>query len=147
MRKLILFVAVFALLAAPALAVEDTIVTVTIGNQIFFLVDTATIDDTYLEFGTEQTLGVVVYDLYCNAAWGVDAYYDDVDSDWDADWAFELNTIGLTLGSGNAIEIDSGTAQKVDDAEWDVDLTIEWADAPPPGISYDATIVMTAASP
>ena len=147
MRKLLLLAVAFLLLAAPAWANDTTTVTITIEDEIYFNVDTTALNATYNEFGTEQDIGDIQYDLYCNSTWDVDAYYTDGDDDWDAAWVLDVNGTTISEGGAPGTQIDSGTAQSEDDALWQVDLLINWANAPAPGTSYDCDIIMTAATP
>jgi hypothetical protein len=151
MRKLLIGVAVFLLLAAPAMAQETVDVEITINTIVEFTVNNVAAltftYDQYSDFGVAQDLGDVDYDLNVNQAWQVEGIILDstqngqVADDWDdSSWTLSVNAV--TIDESSAVVIDSGGAavHRVGSV-WEVLLTIPW---PESNSTPDCTIELTA---
>jgi len=155
MRKLLLSIAIFLLVAAPASAdvVQTLDVNITVETILTFTINngaplTFTFDE-YTDFDVANDIGDVDYDLTCNQGWKVDGIILDgtqngqVADDWDAaTWTLSVNAV--TIDETAAVTVDSdASAVYRDDSVWEVLLTIPW----PESVSTpDCTIQLTAAA-
>jgi len=153
MRKILIAIVAFLLLATPAFAAEEVDVNITISTILVFTANNVApltyTYDTYAKFGAAQDIGDVNYDLTCNQGWQVVGLILDgtqngqTAADWDGvGWTLSVN--GVTLDEVAADVIDSGGAAVYrDGAVWEVLLTIPW---PESNSTPDCTIEMTASA-
>lgn len=144
MRKLIIFVAVFLLLAVPAMADNPASVevTVTVPTVAVFDIDTINIEDTCLAVwgGTawnDVDLGWIDYDVTTNKAWKLEGKWADTGTPViPAAWTIEEGVVDGTrdddLSEGAYAVIKAGSAgDDFDDAEHYFWLTgLDLTDAP-----------------
>jgi hypothetical protein len=153
MRKYILPLFIFLLLASPAVAAEQVDVNVMIQTILVFTANNAApltfTYDSYDDFGVAQDIGDVNYDLTCNQGWQVEGEILDgtqngqTAADWD-DSAWTLSVNGVTIDESAPVVIDSdGSAVYRVGSDWQVLLTIPW---PESNASPDCTIEMTASA-
>lgn len=152
MRKILISLIVFLLLASPAFA-EEVDVEITIQSIVEFTVNNAVAltftYDEYSDFGVAQDIGDVDYDLSVNQGWQVEGLILDgtqngqTAADWDAaTWTLSVNAV--TIDETAAVIIDSGgAAVHRDDSVWEVLLTIPWSES---ASTPDCTIELTASA-
>ena len=152
MRKLFIGLVIFIALATPAMA-ETCDVEITISTIVEFTVNNVTAltftYDQYSDFGVNQDLGDVDYDLSVNQGWQVTGKILDgtqngqTAADWNAA-AWTLSTNAVTINETAAVVIDSGGAavHRVGSL-WEVLLNIPW---PESNSTPDCTIELTASA-
>jgi len=153
MRKLFIGLVIFIALAAPAMAAEEVDVEITINTIVEFTVNNVAAltftYDQYSDFGADQDLGDVDYDLSVNQAWQVVGQILDgtqngqTAADWDvAAWTLSVNAV--TINEAGTTVVDSGGAavHRVGSL-WEVLLNIPW---PESNSTPDCTIELTASA-
>lgn len=153
MRKIFLFLLAFLMLTMPAQAQETVDVEITIDTILVFTVNnTVALTFTYnaySQFGVDQDIGDVDYDLTCNQGWEVEGLILDgtqngqTADDWDdTNWTLSVNSV--TIDETTAAVVDSdGSAVHRTGSVWQVDLNIPW---PESNASPDCTIQLTAST-
>ena len=151
MRKILIFLIAFSLLAVPARADDQVALGMSLAAIQVFTVNnvgplTFTYDE-YSDFGVAQDIGDIDYDLQANAGWQVEAIIlDGVQSsqtadDWDdSTWTLSVNAVTINESAAVVIDSDSSPTWRFNEL-WQVLLTIPWAES---ASSPDCTIELTA---
>jgi hypothetical protein len=153
MRKLFIPLFLFLLLATPAVAAEEVDVNITIQTILVFTANNVApltfTYDAYSDFGVNQDLGDVNYDLICNQGWQVESILLDgtqnsqTADDWDDEgWTLKVNAV--TVDEDGSVVVDSlGSAVHLIGSVWEVLLNIPW---PESNATPDCTIQLTAST-
>jgi len=147
MRKILLMVGLFVLLATPAFA-TDVNVNVDIDVLSTFDIDVSHMNDVVIDewsdFGTYYPLGYTLYDVESNDDWQMDGYWANIDfpSGWDIEEADTLAGTYTSLGDSTTPTVRENAANgDFDDHYWYFRLTGPTTTSEPG--SYDATITLT----